>query len=100
MQREYFHTIMIVVNVRRLRMQCKPLNGETAFIDTAAAFNDLSDVEKTYLETLHVIRRMNGHDSGFTAPLVRTNPLSGVKSLHSPWNCRRGGVPDLEIPVS
>jgi alpha-ketoglutarate-dependent taurine dioxygenase len=88
------------VNVRRLRMQCKPLNGETAFVDTAAAFNALPAADRNYLETLHVIRRIDDRDSGFTAPLVRTNPLSGVKSLHSPWSCRRGGVPDLEIPVS
>jgi alpha-ketoglutarate-dependent taurine dioxygenase len=81
-------------------MACKPLNGETAFIDTAAAFNDLPDTFRAYLETLHVMRRMDSRDSGFTAPLVRTNPLSGLKSLHSPWNTRRGGVPELEIPVS
>ena len=84
----------------RLRMMCKPLNGETAFVDTAAAFATLPERERDYLETLRVLRRMDDRDPGFTAPLVRTNPLSGLKSLHSPWNCRRGGVPDLEIHVS
>lgn len=81
-------------------MQCKPLNGETAFVDTAAAFAALPENERAYLETLRVLRRMDDRDPGFAAPLVRTNPLSGLKSLHSPWNCRRGGVPDLEIHVS
>ena len=90
----------LIAAVCRLRMQCKPLNGETAFVDTAAAFADLPKEERDYLETLQVIRRMDDRDSGFTAPLVKTNPLSGLKSLHSPWNCRRGGVPELEIPVS
>ena len=61
-----------------------PLNGETAYTDTAAAFAALPEEEQTKLELIQVRRRLNADDEGFLAPLVRTDHHSGVKSLHSP----------------
>ena len=72
----------------RLRRQL-PLNGETAFADTAAAFAALSSEEQADLERVQLRRRLNEEDAGWLAPLVRTNPRSGIKSLHSPiWASR------------
>ena len=66
-----------------------PLNGETAFADTAAAFAALPPAEQAKLEQVWVRRRLNDGDEGWLAPLVRTNPRSGIKSLHSPiWASR------------
>ena len=79
----------------RLRRQL-PLNGETAFADTAAAFAALPAEERTALEAIHVRRRLNEGDPGWLAPLVRTDPRSGLKCLHSPvWASRpREAPPD------
>lgn len=75
-----------------------PLDGETAFADTAAAFAALPSDEQARLETLQVRRRLNEGDEGFLAPLVRTDPRSGVKSLHSPvWASRPGVRPPVEM---
>lgn len=75
-----------------------PLNGETAFADTAAAFAALPMEEQAKLETLQLRRRLNAEDEGFLAPLVRTDPRSGVKSLHSPvWASRPGVRPPIEV---
>ena len=66
-----------------------PLNGETAFADTAAAFAALPLEEQAKLEAVRVRRRLNAEDEGWLTPLVRTDPRSGVKSLHSPvWASR------------
>ncbi|NKB58771.1 MAG: hypothetical protein GKS00_20775 [Alphaproteobacteria bacterium] len=80
---------------RRKRL---PLNGETAFADTAAAFAALPAAEQAKLETVQLRRRLNAEDEGFLAPLVRTNPRSSVKSLHSPvWASRPGVRPPIEV---
>ena len=80
----------------RLR-RALPLNGETAFADTAAAFAALPSAEQTRLSRIQVRRHSyNRNDGAALAPLVRTNPRSGIKSLHSPLWCPR---PPTQIPV-
>ena len=75
-----------------------PLNGETAFADTAAAFAALPPEEQARLEALRVRRRLNAGDEGWLTELVRTDPRSGVKSLHSPvWASRPGIRPPIEV---
>ena len=75
-----------------------PLNGETSFSDTAAAFSALPLDEQAQLEMIQVRRRLNEGDEGFLAPLVRTNSRSGIKSLHSPvWASRPGVRPPIEV---
>lgn len=75
-----------------------PLNGETSFSDTAAAFSALPESEQESLELTRVRRRLNEGDEGWLAPLVRTNPRSGIKSLHSPvWASRPGVRPAVEV---
>ena len=75
-----------------------PLNGETAYADTAAAFSALSQEEQTKLEAVQVRRRLNKDDDGFLAPLVHIDPRFGAKSLHSPvWASRPGVRPPIEV---
>jgi alpha-ketoglutarate-dependent taurine dioxygenase len=75
-----------------------PLNGETAFADTTAAFAALPSEEQAKLEAVRVRRRLNAEDEGWLAPLVRMDPRSGVKSLHSPvWASRPGVRPPIEV---
>jgi alpha-ketoglutarate-dependent taurine dioxygenase len=75
-----------------------PLNGETAFADTAAALAALPPSEQASLEDTMVRRRLNEGDDGWLAPLVRTNPRSGIKSLHSPiWASRPRVRPPIEV---
>lgn len=75
-----------------------PLDGETAFADTAAAFAALPAAERARLGALQVRRRLNEGDEGFLAPLVRTDPRSGLKALHSPvWASRPGVRPPAEV---
>lgn len=75
-----------------------PLNGETPFADTAAAFAALPPDEQAELEHVQVRRRLNEGDEGWLAPLVRTNPRSGIKSLHSPiWASRPRVRPAIEV---
>ena len=77
------------------RMQL-PLNGETAFSDTAAAFRVLSPSDQAELEKIQLRRRLNPEDEGWLTPLIRTNPRSGIKSFHSPiWASR----PRVRPPV-
>ena len=84
-------------NLARLRKQL-PLNGETAFADTVSAFADLPPEEQTRLENMSVRRRLNAGDEGWLAPLVRANPRSGLKSLHSPiWASRPTARPPIEV---
>ena len=83
--------------LNRLRTRL-PLNGETAFADTAAAFSALPASEQKSLESIQVRRRLNAQDEGWLAPLVRTNPRSGIKSLHSPiWASRPRVRPPIEV---
>ncbi|NKB69081.1 MAG: hypothetical protein GKR89_18590 [Candidatus Latescibacteria bacterium] len=75
-----------------------PLNGETAFADTAAAFAGLPPDEQVALGKIQLRRRLNEGDQGWLAPLVRTNPRSGIKSLHSPiWASRPRVRPAVEV---
>ena len=81
----------------RLRRQL-PRNGETPFADTAAAFAALSSTEQSRLSSVKVRRRTNASDEGWLVPLVRTNPRSGIKSLHSPvWASRPRSRPPVEV---
>ena len=81
----------------RLRRRL-PLNGETAYADTAAAFAALPAKEQVALERVRLRRRLNDGDVGWLAPLVRADPRSGVKSLHSPvWASRPGIRPPVEV---
>ncbi|MDA0664164.1 MAG: TauD/TfdA family dioxygenase, partial [Proteobacteria bacterium] len=76
----------------------QPLDGETAFADTAAAFAALPPDEQARLAGLQVRRRLNAGDEGFLAPLVRTDPRSGIRALHSPvWASRPGVRPPIEV---
>ena len=79
----------------RLR-RALPLNGETSFADTAAAFAALSGAERTRLASILVRRRAYTQNEADPVPLVRTNPRSGIQSLHSPLWCPR---PPRQIPV-
>ena len=75
-----------------------PLNGETAYADAAAAFAALPSERQALLERTRVWRRLNEGDAGWLAPLVRTNPRSGIKALHSPvWASRPGVRPAVEV---
>ena len=80
---------------RRLQL---PLNAETAYADTAAAFAALPPDRQRRLAKLHVRRRLNEGDPGWLAPLVRTNPRSGIQSLHSPiWASRPRVRPPITV---
>ena len=80
---------------RRVKL---PLNGETAYADTAAAFAALPPDRQRRLSELRVRRRLNEGDPGWLAPLVRTNPRSGIKSLHSPiWASRPRVRPPITV---
>lgn len=81
----------------RLRKQL-PLDGGTAYADTAAAFAALPAKEQAELEQVQVRRRLNEADEGWLAPLVRTDLRSGIKSLHSPvWASRPRVRPAIEV---
>ena len=73
-----------------------PLNGETSFADTAAAFAALSNAERTRLANIRLQRHSYTRNHAAPVPLVRTDPRSGVQSLHSPLWCPR---PPRQIPV-
>jgi len=75
-----------------------PLNGETAFADTASAFAALPSSEQLALEQIQLRRRLNQSDEGWLAPLVSSNPRSGIKSFHSPiWASRPRVRPPVEV---
>ncbi len=67
-----------------------PLNGETAYTDTARAFAALSPSRQAELEQVQIRRRFRKDDDGWLVPLVYVNPRTGVKSLHSPIWASRG----------
>ena len=71
------------------RREALPRNAETCYADTAAAFAALPKPQQERLLGVRVRRRLNEGDPGWLAPLVRTNPRSGLQSLHSPvWASR------------
>ncbi len=75
-----------------------PLNGETAYADTAAAYLAFNDDERQMLDAIMVRRRLKVDDPGWLIPLVHTNPRTGRKSLHSPvWASRGKRIAPAEI---
>ena len=75
-----------------------PLNGETAYADTAAAYADFTDEEQRELDKVMVRRRLRKGDSGWLIPLVYENPRTGAKSLHSPiWASRGKNIAPVEV---
>ena len=72
------------------RREVLPLNGETAYADTAAAYDALDADERVELDQVRVRRRLRKDDEGFLMPLVHVNPRTGRKSLHSPVWASRG----------
>lgn len=81
----------------RLRLSL-PLNGETAYADTAAAFADLPPARQRALEQVQVRRRLRVGDPGWLIPLVYTNPRTGTRSLHSPvWASRGKNIAPVEV---
>ncbi len=75
-----------------------PLNGETAYTDTAAAYADLPEDEQRALDNVLVRRRLRVGDPGWLIPLVYTNPRTGIKSLHSPvWASRGKNIAPVEV---
>jgi len=80
------------------RREGLPLNGETAYTNTAAAYADFEDEEKVELDKVMLRRRLRKGDSGWLIPLVYTNPRTGVKSLHSPvWASRGKNIAPVEV---
>ena len=79
----------------RLR-RALPLNGETSYADTAAAFAALPEAERARLSRIRVRRFSYARSEPAPVPLVRTNPRSGIQSLHSPLWCPR---PPRQLPV-
>ena len=75
-----------------------PLNGETAYTDTARAFEDLPKEKQDELEQTLVRRRLKASDIGWLIPLVYVNPRTRRKSLHSPvWASRGKTIAPVEI---
>ena len=72
------------------RREALPLNGETAYTDTAAAYRSLDPDERAELDRTMIRRRLRKEDEGFLMPLVYENPRTGRKSLHSPIWASRG----------
>jgi len=80
------------------RRNVLPLNGETAYTDTAAAYADLSAKDKKALDAQMVRRRLRVDEPGWLIPLVYTNPRTGVKSLHSSvWASRGKNIAPAEV---
>lgn len=75
-----------------------PLNGETAYADTAAAYADLTAEKQRELEGIMVRRRLRISDPGWLTPIVYKNPRTGEKSLHSPiWASRGKNIAPVEV---
>lgn len=80
------------------RREMLPLNGETAYTDTAAAYAALPADEQRHLDTVLVRRRLRVGDPGWLIPLVHVNPRNGIKSLHSPvWASRGRRIAPVEV---
>ncbi|MDE0659653.1 MAG: TauD/TfdA family dioxygenase [Gammaproteobacteria bacterium] len=82
-------------DLMRLR-RALPRNGETSFADTAAAYAALPQAERARLSRIQVRRHSYARKQTVPVPLVRANPRSGIKSLHSPLWCPR---PPRQVPV-
>jgi alpha-ketoglutarate-dependent taurine dioxygenase len=83
------------LNARRFAL---PLNGETAYADTALAFEALPAERQLELEQTLVRRRLRPTDPGWLIPLVYVNPRTGRKSLHSPiWASRGKNIAPVQI---
>lgn len=75
-----------------------PLNGETAYADTAAAYDSFNADEREMLDGILIRRRVRPEDDGWLIPLVHTNPRTGRKSLHSPvWASRGKNIAPAEV---
>ncbi len=80
------------------RREVLPLNGETAYTDTARAYAALTLDERDMLDNIMVRRRRRRDDEGWLIPLVYTNPRTGLKSLHSPvWASRGKRIAPVEV---
>lgn len=80
------------------RREALPLDGETAYTDTAAAYAALPADERADLDATMVRRRLRRGDPGWLVPLVHTNPRTGTKSLHSPvWASRGKRIAPCEV---
>ncbi len=80
------------------RRETLPLNGETAYTDTAAAYAALPAEQRRELDEVMVRRRRRPADPGWLIPLVHTNPRTGTKSLHSPvWASRGKRIAPVEV---
>lgn len=80
------------------RRELLPLNGETAYADTAGAYAALPPEEQQLLDGTMVRRRFRRGDPGWLAPLVHVNPRTGTKSLHSPvWASRGKRIAPVEV---
>lgn len=80
------------------RRNVLPLNGETAYADTAAAYADLPQADREQLDGFMVRRKLRMGDPGWLIPLVYTNPRTGIQSLHSPvWASRGKNIAPVEI---
>ncbi len=80
------------------RRNVLPLNGETAYADTAAAYADLSQGIRDQLDGFMVRRKLRIGDPGWLIPLVYSNPRTGTQSLHSPvWASRGKNIAPVEI---
>ena len=83
------------LTARRLSL---PLDGGTAYADTAAAFADLPEARQEELSKVMVRRRLRVDDPGWLIPLVYTNPRTGTRSLHSPiWASRGKNIAPVEV---
>ena len=80
------------------RRELLPLNGETAYADTAAAYAALPEDQRDRLDATMLRRRLRRGDPGWLAPLVHTNPRTGTRSLHSPvWASRGERIAPVEV---
>ena len=75
-----------------------PLNGKTAYANTAAACTDLSADMKHELEEDRIRRLERINDPDWIATLVYINPRTGEKSLQSPiWASRGKNIAPVEV---
>ena len=97
---EHFHTTD--ARLVRLRQRNLPLNAETAFADTVAAFEALPGAERDRLEKIRMVKYERPGDDvegkGYYCPLIRTNPRSGRRMIYSPVYGSRFVLQDIPPP--